>query len=348
LVSAKKKLLDYGIIVHGGAGSFTPGPDVPNRRKVLEKSADAGYAELKKRGGSSLDAVEEAIKVLEDSKVFNAGSGSSLSIEGKVSADAAIMRGKDLGCGAIGNSSIHRNPITMARLVMENSDHVFLVGSDELLKFSRAIGVTSKRLVPSEQRLKQYKENLAQMKDGKIRAWPRNYKLLRSYQGIMKLDSPENSDTVGAVAIDLGSNVCAGVSTGGRWLKLPGRVGDSAIVGSGIYSDNLSGAASATGAGEDIIRVCLCKTVCDFMRDGADAQSACEAAINILTDRIGVGVAGVIAVDKFGRFGAARNTEMLQRAFRFESMKKAHVAVLPEEKDPVRPNYYLGDPRLRF
>jgi beta-aspartyl-peptidase (threonine type) len=342
-----KKLLDFGIIVHGGAGSFTPGPDLSKRRRVLEESATAGYAELEKRGGSSLDAVEESIKVLEDSKVFNAGAGSSLSIEATVSADAAIMRGRDLGCGSIGNVSIHSNPISLARLVMENSDHVFLVGSEQLLKFTRAIGVKSKPLVPSEQRLKQYKDNIAMMKSGKIKAWPRNYKLLRSYQTSRGL-APENSDTVGAVAIDSSSNVCAGVSTGGRWLKLPGRVGDSAIVGAGIYADNVSGAASATGAGEEIIRVCLCKAACDFMRDGADAQSACDAAINILTDRRGVGTAGVIAIDKFGRFGAARNTEMLQRAFRFKSMKKTHVALLPTEKDPTRPDYDLGDPRLRF
>lgn len=347
-MKTEKNLLDYGIIVHGGAGSFAPGPEVPKRKKALAESADIGFAVLKRKGGSSLDAVEEAIKILEDSKVFNAGAGSSLSIEGKVSADAAIMQGRDLSCGAIGNASVHSNPISLARLVMENSDHVFLVGNDALSKFSRAIGITAKPLRPSKHRLKQYKENLSLMKGGKIKAWPNNYKLLKSYQSSKSFGSPENSDTVGAVSIDSTSDVCAGVSTGGRWLKLPGRVGDSAIVGSGIYADNFSGAASATGAGEEIMRVCLCKSVCDFMRDGADAQSACEAAINVLTDRRGVGTAGVIAIDRLGRFGAARNTEMLQRAFRFESMRKTHVALLPEDKDPIRKNFNLGDPRLRF
>lgn len=343
-----KSPLDYGIIVHGGAGSFTPGPDVPLRRRTLAKSADVGFRILQKRGGSSLDAVEEAIKILEDSKVFNAGSGSSLSLEGKPSADAAIMAG-DLRCGSIGNVSIAKNPISLARKVMEESDHVLLVGDEELEKFAKAIRYGTEKLTASSRRLAQYEQNLSLMREGKVKAWPRNYKFVRKYLGSSsKRYPPDKSDTVGAVAIDSGSNVCAGVSTGGRWLKLPGRVGDSALIGAGIYADELSGAASATGAGEDIIRVCLCKTVSDLMRAGADAQSACDGAISMLTDRIGVGVAGVIAVDRHGRFGAARNTEMLQRAYRFESMRKVHVSVLPAEKDPPRPKFDLGDPRLKF
>jgi L-asparaginase / beta-aspartyl-peptidase len=340
-------LVDYGIIVHGGAGSFVPGTEIVKRKKALVKSADTGYGILRHKGGSSLDAVEEAIKILEDSKVFNAGSGSSLSLEGKVSADAAIMTG-ELNCGAIGSSSITKNPISLARKVMEKSDHVLLVGDRELLKFSSAIGLKVKHLKVSSQRLAQYKQNMWLMKKGKARAWPHNLKLLKHYLGQPSLHPPEHSDTVGAVAIDSASSVCAGVSTGGRWLKLPGRVGDSAVVGAGIYADSLSGAASATGLGEEIIRVCLCKTTCDLMRSGADAQSACDAAINMLTDRRGVGTAGVIAIDKRGRFGASRNTEMLQRAFKFDSMSKTHVAIFPEDKDPIRMREDLGDPRLEF
>ena len=338
--------LDYGIIVHGGAGSFVASREIAERRRILAKSADFGYRILKRNGGSSVDAVEEAIKILEDSKVFNAGSGSSLSLEGTVSADAAIMIGS-LSCGAIGNVSVANNPISLARKVMEKSDHVFLVGDKELLKFSSAISFKTKSLKPSDQRLVQYKQNLSLMKKGKMKAWPHNYKLLRSYLS-NRSAGPGDMDTVGAVAIDSTSDVCAGVSTGGRWLKLPGRVGDSAVVGAGIYADDRSGAASATGAGEEIIRVSLCKTVCDFMRNGANAQSACDATINMVTDRRGVGIAGVIAVDKYGRFGASRNTEMLQRAFRFDSMNKTHVAILPQDKDPVFRPPDLGDPRLNF
>jgi beta-aspartyl-peptidase (threonine type) len=339
---------NFGIIVHGGAGSFVFSKEIGQRRRALARSAEVGYRILGSKGGSSVDAVEEAIKVLEDSEVFNAGLGSSLSLEGKASADAAIMLG-DLNCGAIGNVSLTKNPITLARKVMEKSDHVLLVGDQELRRFTRAIGTKGQfPLKASQKRLSQYKENLALMKEGKVKSWPKNYKLLSAYLSNPSSLPPDEMDTVGAVAIDQTSNVCAGVSTGGRWLKLPGRVGDSAVVGAGIYADNFSGAASATGAGEEIIRLCICKSVCDFMRSGLDAQSACDATINILTDRRGVGTAGVIAVDKYGRFGSSRNTEMLQRAFRFSYMSKTHVAVLPQEKDPVSKNAELRDPKLKF
>ncbi len=321
--------------MHGGAGSFTPSSrkDIAERRRFLNRSAEAGFSMLR-RGKTGADAVEEAIKILEDSKVFNAGSGSSLTLEGKVSADASIMKG-DLSCGSIAASNVVKNPISLARQVMERSDHVLIVGSENLRKFAAAIGMKYYELSPSSFRLEQYRHNLAQMKDGNVDTWPRNFNLMKKYSLQKEKLPPEKSDTVGAVAIDKNMKVCAGVSTGGRWLKLPGRVGDSALVGAGLYADNSSGAACATGAGEDIIRVGLCKSVCDFMKMGADAQSACDSAISSLSQVIGLGIAGVIAVDRFGHFGTARNTEMMARAFLFSSMKKPHVAVLPNETDPV-------------
>lgn len=347
----EEELDDFGIVVHGGAGSLPQWTDAPQRRRFLAESANTGYNVLKRKGGSSLDAVEEAIKVLEDCKIFNAGSGSALTIEGDATADASIMVG-DLSCGAVANISVSKNPISLARKVMEECDHVFMVGDDGLGKFSKAIGLNPTKLEPAARRLEQYQDNLKLMKKGRMKTWPKNYRLVRSYLSASRRTSratPENSDTVGAVAIDSTSRVCAGVSTGGRWLKLPGRVGDSAVIGSGIYADSLSGAASATGAGEDIIKVCLSKTVCDFMRAGVDAQKACEAAISILTERRGVGTAGIIAVDKYGRFGAARNTEILQRAFRFESMSRVHVALFPDDKDPpVRKPPTVDETVLRF
>ena len=327
--------IDFGIVLHGGAGSFTPTSkaDIAKRRRVLRRSAEAGYSMLRK-GKIAADSVEVAIKILEDSKVFNAGSGASLTLEGKVSADASIMKG-DLSCGSIGASNVVRNPISLARQVMEKSDHVLIVGSENLRKFASAVGIKYYELKPTLFRLEQYKANLAKMRAGSIETWPRNFTLMKTYFVQKGELAPEKSDTVGAVAIDRNMEVCAGVSTGGRWLKLPGRVGDSALVGAGLYADNSSGAACATGAGEDIIRVSLCKSVCDFMKMGADAQSACDAAISSLSRVIGPGIAGVIAVDRLGQFGSARNTEMMARAFRFGSMKRAHVAVLPHENDPV-------------
>lgn len=341
--------MDYGIVVHGGAGSFTPASKaaISLRKRILSQSASVGYDTLKKRGASPADAVEEAIKVMEDSKVFNAGSGASLTLEGKATADAAIMRG-DLSCGAIGSVSITKNPISLARQVMENSDHVLLVGDEGLRKFSAAIGLKTSSLKPSEQRLEQYRKNLSSMSKGTVRAWPKNYKLMKFYLKENRSGVFENPETVGAVAVNEDSKVCAGVSTGGRWLKLPGRVGDSAIIGAGIYADGFSGAACATGAGEEIIKICLTKTVCDIMRMGADAQTACDTAIDILTTRRGYGIAGVVAVDKNGRFGYARNTEMLQAAFRFDSMRRPFPIVMPHEKPPLQRKISANLTRLNF
>jgi beta-aspartyl-peptidase (threonine type) len=243
------------------------------------------------------------------------------------------MMDGSLQCGATAAGNVVNNPISLARAVMEKSDHVLIVGNDNLKSFAKASGFKIETLLPNELRKRQYKEYLNQIKKSGIREWPRNSKFFQKEYSFR--ESFESGDTVGAVAIDKRGQVAAGVSTGGRWLKLPGRVGDSALVGAGLYADNSSGAASATGAGEDIIRVNLCKTVCDFMKMGADAQSACDSAINLLSERRGIGTAGVIAVDRFGRFGTSRNTEVMTRAFRFNWMKRSHVAVLPHEVDPI-------------
>ncbi len=321
--------------MHGGAGSLTLSPeaDIAKRRRVLRESVEAGYSVLRRKG-SATDAVEVAIKVLEDSTVFNAGSGACLTLEGKISTDASIMDGY-LSCGSIGAANGVKNPISLARRVMERSDHVLIVGDDNVRKFANAVGMKQSELKPAAFRVRQYRENIGKMTKGKVETWPKNLTLLRKYLGKANISEADKSDTVGAVAIDKSGKLCAGVSTGGRWLKLPGRVGDSAVVGAGLYADNSSGAAVATGAGEDIIRICLCKSVCDFMRMGADAQTACDASISSLSDVIGQGIAGVIAVDRLGRFGSARNTEMMQRAFRFSTLRRTHVAVLPDEIDPI-------------
>jgi beta-aspartyl-peptidase (threonine type) len=332
--------VDYGIVVHGGAGSFvqSSSKEFGKRRSDLARSASSGFKLLEGKG-SATEAVEEAIRVMENSGAFNAGKGSCLTLDGKVYVDAAIMNG-DLTCGAIGGANVVQNPIALARAVMERSDHVLLVGTENLERFARGIRFPVAPLSPSTLRLEQYRKYKREVLKHGLKEWPRNLALFRGYYN--------TNDTVGAVAIDAKGRVCAGVSTGGRWLKLPGRVGDSALVGAGIYAQESSGAACATGRGEEIIRLCLSKSVCDFMKLGADAQSACDAAIDMLTDNIGSGVAGVIAVDRLGRFGASRNTEMMTRAFRFKSMKKTYVAFLPEDTNP--PPSYMGSRRkpLRF
>jgi beta-aspartyl-peptidase (threonine type) len=140
------------------------------------------------------------------------------------------------------------------------------------------------------------------------------------------------SDTVGAVAIDQDSRLCTGVSTGGIWMKLPGRVGDSPIVGAGLYADDSAGAVCATGIGEEIIRVCLSKTACDLMKSGVDAQTACDESIRMITRLRGSDNGGLIALDKKGRIGISWNTEVLSTAFKFDRMKRTEVSVLPKRR----------------
>jgi L-asparaginase / beta-aspartyl-peptidase len=316
----------FGIIVHGGAGSLSLSmkEDIHLRRETLRKSATEGYNILR-NGGSSLDAVEASIWVLEDSQIFNAGAGSCTTIDGKVEPDAAVMLG-DLRCGAVAGANMVSNPISLARAVMEKTDHVFIAGSEPLRMFAKSIKIELHNLKPTGSRLKQYREYLRKMKADELKEWPKNSKLVGSYD-----QSYGNLDTVGSVAIDSFGRLCAGVSTGGRFMKLPGRVGDSAIPGAGIYADSNSGAASATGAGEEIIRVSLCKTVCDFMKHGLDAQSACDASISLLSNVRGVGTAGVIAIDAEGNYGLARNTEMMPASLCFSYRDKPVTAVGPNE-----------------
>jgi L-asparaginase / beta-aspartyl-peptidase len=221
----------FGLIVHGGAGSLSLSikKDINLRRETLRKSVTEGYKILR-NGGSSLDAVEASIWVLEDSKIFNAGAGSCTTIDGKIEPDAALMLG-DLSCGAVADANVVSNPISLARAVMEKTDHVFIAGSEPLRKFAESIKMELHDLKPTRARLGQYREYLRKMKSDELREWPKNSKLLGFYE-----KSHGNLDTVGSVAIDSFGKVCAGVSTGGRFMKLPGRVGDSAIPGAGLYA----------------------------------------------------------------------------------------------------------------
>ncbi|MDG6998165.1 MAG: isoaspartyl peptidase/L-asparaginase [Nitrososphaerota archaeon] len=309
----------FGIVVHGGAGSITSSlrKDAAIRRRVLSNAVSSGYEQLRK-GRSSTDAVEEAIKVLEDSNVFNAGAGSCLTLEGNIEPDAGIMNG-DLSCGAVANASIAQNPISLARIVMEKTDHVFMSGREALGKLAESTGYKTYELRASKARLKEYSLNLRRMRANRDKSWTKNLKLIGKYG---------YGDTVGAVALDSLGCVASGVSTGGRFMKLPGRVGDSPVVGAGLYANNKSGAASATGIGEDIIRVCLCKTVCDYMKSGLEPQKATDSAIGMVSQVVGKGIAGVIAVDPMGNFGISRNTDVMPYGYKFSGMKSPKITVL--------------------
>jgi beta-aspartyl-peptidase (threonine type) len=290
------KKMSAKILVHGGAGFWKK-----NLRRGLPgvTAAASSGMEILRRGGSALDAVELAVSVMEDDPVFNAGKGSSLTLAGTVEMDAAIMDGKDLSAGAVALVRKVKNPIRLARLIMENTDHVLLAGKSAE-KLASALALPTVNPVTSERR--RIWRDLKKKRAGAGTYWIRkNDALLQGHPEISE------ADTVGAVAVDEEGNFAAASSTGGLTLKLPGRIGDTPQIGSGLYADNLAGAATATGLGEVIIRLALSKTVCEMMERGTSAQRAADLAIGTVSRRL-KGDAGVIVIDRQGRSAAVHNT----------------------------------------
>ena len=226
---AKSKVTP-AIIVHGGAGRLRRKRDLPRYRGEIEKAVGEGMNVL--RRGSSLEAVQAAVECMEDSGAFNAGRGSAIARDGRMQLDAAIMVGRGLRAGGVGACGCTYHPTRLAKAVMEKTKHILIVGKD-CEEIARKAGIGVQELSPTEEILKRYRSSA-------------RVALARRPHG-----------TVGAVAIDRAGVPAAAVSTGGTWLKIPGRVGDSAIVGAGIYADESTGAACATGIGEEIIRSAL-------------------------------------------------------------------------------------------
>ncbi len=303
------------IVVHGGAGTWHP-ERIQLGLEGVRKAAKTGF-EVLEHSGSAVDSVMEAVAVMEDGGAFNAGYGSSLNIEKHVEMEASIIDGKTLQAGAVGLLENIKNPIRLARIVMEKTGHVFVVGEGaeklaDMFKLER-------REPTTELRLKYYEKQRKALLKGKLQL-PKLANLVRNHPELFTLE------TVGAVALDKEGNVAAATSTGGFPLKLPGRIGDSPIIGCGTYADNQAGACSATGVGEIAIRLVLAKTVCNFMESGKTAQDAVERAIDIVNRRITdtYNSMGLIAVDVRGRVGAAHNSPNMCWAF-----------ITPETQEPV-------------
>ena len=264
--------MPIAILVHGGAGEIDAA-SVPARLSGCRAAAEAGYAVLRNRG-SALDAVQAAVVALENNPLFNAGAGSTLNREGKVETDAAIMDGATIRAGAVAAVSGIRNPVKLARQVMDASPHVLLAG-DGAYQFAKQHGIETcdpADLVVPEQRAH----------------WEKDH------------------GTVGAVALDAQGHLAAATSTGGVFDKLPGRVGDTPLVGCGTYADALA-AVSCTGLGEYIIRTTLARHAAWWVEQGADASQAAAKAIQMLARQI-QGQAGLIVMDATGRAGFAHNT----------------------------------------
>lgn len=277
---------DFSLIIHGGAGAIqAPQRYDDSLRRVLEEGA-----RLLDAGASSLDAVTRCVTLLEDDPLYNAGRGSVLDAEGRVACDASIMDGRMLNAGAVAGVRGVRNPILLARAVMEKSGHVLLIG-EGAERFAR-----EQNLVFEEENYFLAEERAAQLMEAKRR------------EGVALDHSESKLGTVGAVARDRYGDLAAATSTGGVANQRPGRVGDSPIIGAGTYADNASCAVSCTGVGEDFLRVSLARTAAFFVEyRGMRAEEAAKAAIALLVDKV-QGQGGLILIDRDGRCAHAHST----------------------------------------
>ena len=264
--------------------------------------------------GSGLDGAVAAVEFMEESGMFNCGRGACLTAEGKVELDAAVMSGEGLVGAGVGNVTSTYHPVSLARWVMENTEHVLVVG-DSCRGYTEMAGMKPEKLVPSPAAAEKYS---ALKRDA------------RHAEALRIVSRFRTGDTVGAVAMGTDGVPAAAVSTGGRWMKLPGRVGDSAILGAGIFADQKLGAACATGTGEEIIRVALSMKACELMR-GSDAEKGARRAIAHISKARGRDSAGIITVDLEGRVGASFNTEAMGRAWYDHRRGRVLVRVGPRE-----------------
>jgi len=301
------------IIVHGGAGEWRSERQEAGIKGV-RKAAESG-SDILRHDGNAIDAVETAVISMEDDEVFNAGLGSSLAFDKSVEMEASIMDGKTLSAGAVGLLHNVRHPIHLARIVMEKTDHIFLVGLGaeklvEIFNLERRNPITKRR----EEYWSQLKKRMAQ---GELNYLRKLSKLLESNPSLFHLD------TVGAVAVDNEGNVVAATSTGGISLKIPGRIGDSPLIGCGNYADNEAVACSVTGIGEIAIRLVLAKSACDLIHLGQKPQKAAENSIRLVNRRIQstANQMGLIAIDANGRIGAAHNSRHMCWAFMKPQMR---------------------------
>lgn len=279
----------YTIVVHGGAGYIDPNIDEPVKQAYLNSLTEALYIGKKilQEGGSSLDAVEQVVRFFEDDTLFNAGKGAVFTSEGKNELDASIMNGRDLSSGAVTGVTIIKNPISLARLVMEKTPHILFAG-----KNADDLGI----------------------KLGADVVDPSYFKVERRYQQwkmLMEKNNKSDGETVGCVAIDQYGNIAAATSTGGLTGKWPGRVGDSPIINTGTYANNKTCGVSGTGTGELFIKNTVAFHISALMEyKGYSLQQAAE---EVIFEIMPEGSGGVIAVDKDGNYTMPFNTPSMLR-----------------------------------
>ncbi len=289
------------ILVHGGAWG-TPEGELEAHRIGVHRASMIGF-EILLTGGSALDAVRKAVEFLESDPTFNAGRGSVLNARGEVELDAAIMEGSELRAGSATCISRILHPVALAREILESSPHVMLSG-EGALEFARSRGIPL--CDPEELIVDRERERYRRGKAVAAEAPP--------------------SDTVGAVACDSRGRVAAATSTGGTLLKLPGRIGDSAIIGAGLYADDRKGAAASTGHGEAILRIAMAYRAIEAMVSGVGPSEAAQQTIRTLESRTG-GQGGIVLVDPKGELGFAFNTPYMAHAYLADGMTKPEVGI---------------------
>lgn len=295
--------MTLGIIVHGGAKTISEDKVAANNAGCTA-AAEAGWAVLTS-GGTAAEAVEAAIRVLEADQTFNASLGATLNTEGEVELDAAIMEGASLGWGAIAAVQGVRHPISVARKVMDEKPRLLVARGAERFAADNGAEMCKKEDLISDEQWEEWKEE----------------------QEV--LDRP---NTVGCVALDANGVLAAGTSTGGTTNQQAGRVGDTALVGCGLYADNQLGACSTTGDGESIIPVVLAKTAIDFLDGDRHPDEAAQKAIETLKSKV-AGEAGCILLDRQGRVGWAYNSSHMACAYMTTGQDE--VAVFTKKEAPA-------------
>ena len=308
-VAETPKEIPFAIVIHGGAGTIkkenmTPEQEVAYREK-LQEALDTGY-QILENGGSSLDAVQKTINIMEDSPLFNSGKGAVYNSAGEHELDASIMDGKTLNCGAVAGVKHIKNPINAARIVMDSTRHVFMAGqgAEDFAKL-HGIELVDSHYFDTEKR---YEQLLQAQKREKVT-------LDHTSMNTKELIDDHKYGTVGAVAIDKDGNIAAATSTGGMTNKKYGRIGDSPIIGAGTYANNKSCGVSATGTGEYFIRTLATHSTSDLMLyKELTLKQSLDTVIGQIGDLGGDG--GLIALDKDANIAWSFNTEGMYRGYK--------------------------------
>lgn len=292
----------YSLMIHGGAGALDNVKDEKTAVRYLEsirRILEHGR-EILELGGSALQTVEACASLLEDDPVFNAGCGSVLNENGKVEMDAAIMDGRDLSAGAVAAIENIANPIQLARFVMTESEHVMLI-AEGAMRFADHCGM--------ERAPENYfytPDRVEQLKQARLK-----HKIMLDHDDLEADSEDQKYGTIGAIALDMNGNLAAATSTGGIVNKRMGRVGDSPIIGAGVFADNETCAVSATGYGEDFMRSVISKTISDFIfMKGMNAAEATQAGIDYLNRKV-KGRGGVIVIDHEGNCASGFTTKKM-------------------------------------